>query len=184
MRQSVLVRYGAIPEVARFECDWPEPPARGETVVVETDRGTELGSVLDKFRETGPQASMTTEDKHPQTAFRLIRLATSNDERLSEQLWVSANDEFTQWCERIRAWQLDLELIDLEWTLDREKLILYVVNDRGPECTKLAIQASIAGLRPVHVQPVDDQGVVRVQQCGCGTSGNGCCSDREEALPG
>ncbi len=182
MRHSVLVRYGAIPEVARFESDLPEPPARGGRVVIKTDRGTELGSVLDQIRDTRPQASMSAEEPAPQTAFYLVRLATGADERLGEQLRIAANNEFTEWGERIRQWQLDLELIDLEWTLDREKLILYVVNDRGPECTKLAIQASVAELGPVHVQPVDDQGIVRVQQggCGsggCGTSGGACGAD-------
>ena len=48
-----------------------------------------------------------------------------------------------------------MELIDLEWTLDKSKLILYVLNDRGPEATRLGLQAAAAGLGTVEVQPAD-----------------------------
>ena len=71
--------------------------------------------------------------------------------------------------------RLDLQLIDLEWTLDRTKLILYVLNERGPDCTKLALQAAAAGLGLVEVQPVDENGLVAVEPSGgCGSGGCGC----------
>ncbi len=84
---------------------------------------------------------------------------------------------------RIDEWKLSLELIDLEWTLDKSKLILYVLNDRGPESTKLALQAAAAGWGTIEVQPVGPDGPISVSQgggCGsghCGSDGNsnGCC---------
>ncbi len=36
-----------VPEVARFALDTSEAPSRGTTVVVETDRGLQLGIVLE-----------------------------------------------------------------------------------------------------------------------------------------
>jgi hypothetical protein len=61
--------------------------------------------------------------------------------------------------------------------LDRSKLVLYVLNDRGSDCTKLAIYAAAEGLAPVEVQPVNANGLVQLEPAGggCGTGG-GCGS--------
>ena len=48
--QTILVRYGAIPEVARFTHDLAEAPARDQRVVVNSHRGVELGTVLEELR--------------------------------------------------------------------------------------------------------------------------------------
>ena len=73
-------------------------------------------------------------------------------------------------------WKLDLDLVDLEWTLDRQKLVLYVLGGRGPEATKLALQAAAAGLAVVEVQPVTADGPVPLPPAGggCGSGGCGC----------
>ena len=68
--------------------------------------------------------------------------------------------------------------MDLEWTLDREKLILYVLTGRGPDTTKLALFAATAGYASVEVQPVSKDGLVPMPAaqgggCGCG-DGGGC----------
>ena len=69
------------------------------------------------------------------------------------------------------------KISDLEWMLDRKKLILYVLNDRGPECTKLGLQAAAAGLGTVEVQPVGADGPLPVASlgggCGCNNGGGG-----------
>ena len=45
-----LVRYGAVSEVARFANESAEVPARGVEVVVETDRGLQIGTVLERLK--------------------------------------------------------------------------------------------------------------------------------------
>src|SRR5690242_8978447 len=47
---TLLVRYGAIPEVARFANPQAIPLDRGTAVVVTTHRGPELGAVLEELR--------------------------------------------------------------------------------------------------------------------------------------
>ena len=105
----------------------------------------------------------------------LFRSATSEDQETDQQLRDEARSAFDIWCERITKWELELELIDLEWTADRQKLILYVINHRGPDCTKLALQAAAAGLGRIEVQPVTADGLVTVPESspggGCGTCG-------------
>jgi cell fate regulator YaaT (PSP1 superfamily) len=169
---ACLVRYGVIHEVAR--CEASEPVPRGSSVVVVTHRGRQLGTVVEELRggaqrSGGEHNSTPTED----AAFQVLRAATSEDVAAANELRAAANVEFDAWTSRIRDWNVDVQLIDLEWTLDRSRLVLYVLNDRGPECTKLAIQAAAAGLGVIEVQPVSRDGLVSqpVNHGGCGDCG-------------
>ena len=166
-----LVRYGTVPEVARFVNDSPELPARGVDVVVETDRGLQMGTVLERLKPNFDPA------KEAETEFKLLRSATPHDLESARARIRECEDEFPQWCARISQWNLNLELIDLEWTLDRQKLILYVLCDRGPDSTKLALQAAAGGFGVVEVQPVSATGLVTIPQSSCGSGGGGCGCD-------
>jgi cell fate regulator YaaT (PSP1 superfamily) len=163
-----LVRYGAVPEVARFTNESDESPSRGATVVVETDRGWQTGTVLERLNPHLDPA------KDSQTDFKLIRVATENDQETAQRLSRECEQSFPQWCARISQWDLNLELVDLEWTLDRKKLILYVLCERGPDSTKLALQAAAGGFGIVEVQPVSATGLVNIAQSSCGTGEGGC----------
>ena len=173
MNETVLVRYGAIAEVARFEFESVGSLGRDVRVVVRTRRGLELGTLLDTSNDS-PKA----DENEVASEIRVVRQATADDESRSTELRSKCDREFETWCRRIQSWKLKLELIDLEWTLDRSKLILYVLNDRGPDCTQLALQAAAAGLGIVEVQPVDSQGLVTIDtpNAGCGCNNNGCQS--------
>lgn len=168
MVRAVLVRYGAAPEVARFADLDTAVVARGDAVVVRTHRGLQFGQVLEPLSENVERSEFD---------FVIERLATSDDRsRHQSQLDVAAQ-RFDRWRERIHAWGLALELIDLEQTLDGDKTILYVLADRGPDCTKLALLAAANGAEPIEVQPVGPEGLIRPELSGgggCGTGGCGC----------
>lgn len=159
-----LVRYGAVPEVARFVSDLSL--SRGEEVVVRSPRGLLLGTVLE--REAGTRTS-GAED------LPTIERRAEPDDRAAAARWQQAcEQEFEAWSARIADWNLSLELLDLEWTLDRGQLILYVLTDRGPAATQLALHAAAAGLGSIHVQPVQREGVLSTTGRSCGTGGCGC----------
>jgi cell fate regulator YaaT (PSP1 superfamily) len=166
-----LVRYGAVPEVARFANDCPELPVRGMSVVVETDRGLQLGTVLERLKPGFDPV------KDSETEFKLLRSATDQDLESGHDLTLECEDAFAPWCARISQWELNLELIDLEWTLDRQKLILYVLCDRGPDTTKLALQAAAGGFGVIEVQPVASTGLFTIPKSSCGSGGGGCGCD-------
>ncbi|MDX1970111.1 MAG: hypothetical protein SFV23_23255 [Planctomycetaceae bacterium] len=161
-----LVRYGAVPEVARFQCLLADPPERGSLVVVDTHRGLLLGSVLEQVRHASPADIDVS----------VVRCATETDRQAAAALRDRCEGEFARWLERIHEWELNLELIDLEWTLDGSKLILYVLTERGPDTTNLALQAAAAGLGIIEVQPVAAEGLVALPSSGggCGAGGCGC----------
>ncbi len=166
-----LVRYGAVPEVARFVDASKAKPQRGEMVVVQTHRGLQLGTVLERLKPAGIP-------KEIEIDFEIVRVATPADLTAAHSLSGECEEAFSSWCARILQWDLQLELIDLEWTLDRQKLILYVLCERGPDSTKLALQAAAAGLGIIEVQPVSATGLVSLpQEKSCGSGGDGCgCS--------
>ena len=169
--QLVLVRYGTVPEVARFKDESLDAPGRGTAVVVMTDRGPQLGTVLERLKP-----SHSSKDE-PETEFTLVRTATEEDHQTAQRLIEKSEASFADWCAKIAQWRLNLELIDIEWTLDGEKQILYVLCERGPDSTKLALQAAAAGLGVVEVQPVSATGLFNIPQSSCGSGGGGCgCS--------
>lgn len=164
--RTVLVRYGTVPEVARFRTDLDDVP-RGAEVVVRTHHGPMVGTALDVVRDDSPDGEAEID---------LLRLATDEDRAERDSLRALAEAEFDDWCRRIREWRIeDLDLLDLEWTLDREMRVLYVLSDRGAGTTQLALQAAAAGLGIVAVQPVAADGPIPLDTGGgCGSGGCGC----------
>lgn len=167
-----LVRYGRIPEVVRCRLAGDLSLARGTRVVVRTHRGLELGSVIELVRRR-------PEDSDETVSFEILRMASAEDEARALELSTRLLREFEPWQRRLEEWKLDLQLIDLELTLDGEKQILYVLNDRGPECTRLALQAAAGGFGVIEVQPVSAEGLVSQPKggggCGSGGGDGGSC---------
>jgi hypothetical protein len=106
----------------------------------------------------------------------VLRVATPEDLRTDEQHRDEAQTLFSQWQRRFVDWNLQLELLDLEWTLDRAKLVIYVLGGRGPDTTRLALLAAASGQGPIEVQPVTADGLVPLERSGggCGSGGCGC----------
>lgn len=170
MTGRFLVRYGSVPEVAKFIYTGEEHPQRETRVVVRTHRGLQLGSVLEEITK-----SVVNPEDH-ETDWEIVRLATPEDLAQAQLYQAESEAEFFAWCRRILLWNLPLELVDLERTLDDGKIILYVLAERGPATTTLALQAAAEGLGVIEVQPVSSLGIVSLNTGGCGTGGCGCHS--------
>lgn len=166
-----LVRYGVIPEVARYVADEIEGLSRDGSVVIESPRGLEIGTLL----QTIPMTPLKDTDDRA-SELRIIRMATAEDLATERALREDCQVGFSEWWSRIRDWQLELELVDLEWTLDRQKLILYVLSGRSADTTKLALFAATAGYTSIEVQPVSKDGLVPLPPAsgGCGCHDGGC----------
>jgi cell fate regulator YaaT (PSP1 superfamily) len=166
--QVYLVRYGTVPEVARFAYQGDAVLARGDRAVIDSHRGLQMGTVLERLKPS-------TKIDPAELDSRIDRAASPTDLADHQALVRQCEEAFAAWCTRISQWKLELELIDLEWTLDRQKLILYVLCERGPDSTKLALQAAAAGLGIIEVQPVSAEGPIQIAPSGggCGSGGGG-----------
>ncbi len=177
-----LVRYGQVPENAHAR--WSNEPSasvstldRGDVVILHTHRGLQMGTILEKLTATAD--SRVTDTDSWEISCQILRKAVSNDIAADQSQRQRAVSEFVSWNDRIAQWKLSLELIDLEWTYDDEqKLILYVLNDRGAETTRLALLAAAAGLGVIEVQPVTATGLAVASPKGGGCGSGGCGSHR------
>lgn len=95
---------------------------RGDKVIVETVRGMEIGTVEIHKKEID-------ESQFPTELKPVIRKATEEDrdrEVENKKLAEDAGDVFVQ---KVIKHQLDMKLIDTEYTFDRSKLIFYFIAD-------------------------------------------------------
>lgn len=98
------------------------PIERGNHVIVETARGIEYGKVVLPPREV-------TDDQVVQPLKPVIRLATEDDDRTAEENIKSEKEAYKICLEKIRNHQLQMKLIDSEYTFDRNKLLFYFTAD-------------------------------------------------------
>lgn len=174
----VLVRYALIPQVARFGvseelyAELSDQLTRHAQIVINTDRSAEIGQVLEVVRVA------TSADENPVTG-DVLRMATEADLQTHAENRRRADAEFAGWDTRMANWKLQLQLIDIEFTLSGEQIVLYVLNGQDAETTRLALLAAAAGLGIIHVQPVSADGMVAKEPSGgggCGSGGGGCGS--------
>ena len=98
------------------------PVKQGEYVIVETSRGTECGEVV-KGCHTVADSSVV----HPLKT--VLRMADSVDIRRMEQNRADEQKAFALCEERIRKHGLEMKLVDVEYTLDRSKILFYFTAD-------------------------------------------------------
>ncbi len=98
------------------------PLRNGESVIVETSRGLECGSVVLSPREVA--------DEHvPKPFMPVIRMATEEDKEREGENRVKEEEAHRICREKIAEHGLDMKLIKSEYTFDRKKLIFYFTAD-------------------------------------------------------
>ncbi|TCL56992.1 cell fate regulator YaaT (PSP1 superfamily) [Kineothrix alysoides] len=95
---------------------------RGEHVIVETARGIEYGTVVGDPREV-------EEEKVIQPLKPVLRVATAKDGEQEEANKLKEKEAFKICLEKIRKHELDMKLIDAEYTFDNNKVLFYFTAD-------------------------------------------------------
>ena len=108
----------------------------GDHVIVETARGIEFGEVVLGVREVD-------EKKVIQPLKSVIRMATKNDEELERKNKEKEHEAFQICQEKIRKHELQMKLIDAEYTFDNNKLLFYFTADGRIDFRELVIPVSI-----------------------------------------
>jgi cell fate regulator YaaT (PSP1 superfamily) len=114
-----------------FLWDYPDPPPLNAAVIVDVDRGEDLGYVhalgeLAAKRNDGCSHGCGT--SLPER--KALRLASEKDRGLSNELDRLNEDARRRAMERVRANGLGMKLSDAEWQWDRKKLTLYFTADK------------------------------------------------------
>ena len=95
---------------------------QGDKVIVETARGIEFGTVV-----TGPKEVKDEEVMQPLKS--VIRIATEEDKRAEEKNREKEKEAFEICLEKIRKHNLDMKLINAEYTFDNNKVLFYFRAD-------------------------------------------------------
>lgn len=95
---------------------------RGDKVIVETARGVEFGSVVSGPKEVPDETIM-------QPLKSVIRIATEEDKRNEERNREKEKEAFEVCLEKIRKHELNMKLINAEYTFDNNKVLFYFTAD-------------------------------------------------------
>lgn len=147
-----LVRYGSLGHVGRFGSIRPVECCRGDRVVVQTDRGTELGEVLaspcDREGEMLPQ--------HASPAGEMLRAMTDDDRRQERALQeISLTSLLAKCRELIARRQLPIAVLDAELLFDGQAVIIYFLGEATERLGPLAVQLNrLLPDRHIRFEPV------------------------------
>ncbi|MCK5879143.1 MAG: stage 0 sporulation family protein [Holophagae bacterium] len=95
----------------------------GDQCVVETDHGTEMGTVLIPSHTVGKK---TVSDDRTR---RILRVATEEDVRVAEELATREREALSYCRAKIEERSLEMKLVAADFTLDRSKAIFYFTAD-------------------------------------------------------
>jgi cell fate regulator YaaT (PSP1 superfamily) len=114
-----------------FLWDYPEPPELKSAVIVDVDRGEDLGYVhslgeLAQVRNGGCAHGCGTSAP----TRKALRLATPKDKATATELARQNEDARRKAMERVKANGLAMKLTDAEWQWDRKKLTFYFTAEK------------------------------------------------------
>lgn len=94
----------------------------GEFVIVETIRGVEFGRVVINKKQVSEHDVVLPLKK-------VIRIAEPKDKLIVEENKQAASEAYDVCVQKIQAHNLDMKLVDVEYTFDRNKVIFYFTAD-------------------------------------------------------
>lgn len=121
MIQVVGVRFKSVGKVYYFdpgELDIKQ----GDNVIVETVRGIEFGDVVLAGR-------LVEEDKIVSPLKKVMRIADENDIKKEEENKRKEKEAFETCLEKIKKHNLEMKLVDVEYTFDNNKILFYFTAD-------------------------------------------------------
>ena len=92
---------------------------KGDHVIVETARGVEYGTVVGNMKEV-------EDAKVVQPLKPVLRIATPHDDKQEISNKTKEKEAFKICLEKIRKHNLDMKLIDAEYTFDNNKVLFYL----------------------------------------------------------
>lgn len=95
---------------------------KGDHVIVETARGIEFGTVISGIRQV-------SDDEVVQPLKPVLRIATERDVAQEAENKVREKEAYRVCLEKIREHQLEMKLIDAEYTFDNNKVLFYFTAD-------------------------------------------------------
>jgi len=136
----------------------------GDKVVVETQRGLEIGEVAKSIYEV--------EEKEEHA--KVLRVATNADLEKAEKLNAKKDDVWATTERLINKLKLDMKLVDVEFTLDNSKTIISFVCDDRVDFRELVKELASALKQRVELRQIGIRDKAKLVG-GIGSCGKECC---------
>ncbi len=131
MENRYVVRFGRMRHLGEFTGLSEHVHSRGDAVVVRGDRGTEMGEVLCAATET------TARFLSRGPLGEIARIPTPQDRLIQERATEEERAAFTTCHERITDRKLQMDLVDVEILLGRERVIFYYLAEKRVDFREL-----------------------------------------------
>lgn len=142
----------------------------GDDVIVETSRGLEYGMVVIETRSV-------KEDDIVSPLKPIIRLATNEDSKIYQENKVKTKEATAVCQEKIKLHDLDMFLIDCEYTFDRNKLIFYFTAEGRIDFRELVKDLAAIFKTRIELRQIGVRDEAKILN-GIGPCGRGlCCSN-------
>lgn len=115
------VRFKSVGKIYYFDAGTIELK-NGDNVIVETSRGIEYGSVAIAKKQV-------TDDEIVQPLKKVIRKATAQDDATLAENKANEKEALKICQEKAKTHNLDMKLVDAEYTFDRNKILFYFTAD-------------------------------------------------------
>jgi cell fate regulator YaaT (PSP1 superfamily) len=137
----MLVRYGRMNLLAMFEHNESQLPSKPTRVVVKTEKGLELGSIVGQLsayragqlklseEEVKEYYTVSEIEFSPEPAGRFVRYATSEDISEEKHFRKIAREEAAYCREIVKEMNLPMKIVDAEHILGGERIIFFFKAD-------------------------------------------------------
>jgi cell fate regulator YaaT (PSP1 superfamily) len=187
-KKLMLVRYGHMGLLGWFEHQENDIPKLQTRVVVKTDRGLELGSVVGplcyrsgQFRFTVEQVEeymhKSGDEQTPMQKGRFVRYATAEDTNEERHLEKSAKEEL-EYCKRfVGELELQMEVVASEHLFGGERIIFYFVAEGRIDFRELVKRLAREFQTRIEMRQIGsrDEAKLAVDYEACGLE---CCCKR------
>jgi cell fate regulator YaaT (PSP1 superfamily) len=177
MTATFVVRYGQMRFLGEFEGLQGQEHPRGQRVVVQTERGAELGEVL--CRATDRTALFL---ENPGSG-RVLRVATAHDFEVAEGLEERRHEGMRVCQELIGQRRLVMDLVDVEAILGGERLVFYYLAERRVDFRDLVKDLARAFRTRIEMRQIGvrDEAKLMADYGDCGKPV--CCNTHLSRLP-
>lgn len=131
MSNRYVVRYGQMRMLGAYSAPTGQNCLRGQRVIIRSERGTELGEVLCPATETTRNLL-----ENPGTG-EIVRLAGADDLEAEANLVETRQSAFASCKEFIAKRRLQMDLVDVEVILGRERMVFYYLSEKRVDFREL-----------------------------------------------
>ena len=121
MYNVVGVRFKKAGKIYYFDPGEIDIP-KDDFVIVETVRGVEFGKVVTARKEVGENDVVLPLKK-------VLRIADAKDRLIVEENKAAAAEAYHICCQKVEEHKLDMKLVDVEYTFDRNKVVFFFTAD-------------------------------------------------------